>query len=127
MNKNTAIKDVMTEQPHSVGLDQGIKVARDMLNKYGIRHLPVQQGGRLVGIVSERDINLCLGIKENLDMSDIYTPEPYMVESTARLAEVASKMAADRIGCALIVEKGKLVGIYTATDACRDIAMMLSE
>ncbi len=125
MKGSSEIRTVMTPFPHTVGLDQPIRVARALLQEYQIRHLPVQEGGKLVGVISERDLNLAMGMGQELKVLDIYVPEPFMVPPTAKLFDVVSRMAADRLGCALVVEKGKLVGIYTAVDACRDFSAVL--
>ena len=125
MKGTSEIQTVMTPMPHSVGIDQPVKVARELLQRYQIRHLPVQHGGKLVGIVSERDLNLVMGVNQELKVSEFYVPEPFLVPPTASLREVVARMAADRIGCTLVVEHGKLIGIYTAVDACRDFAAVL--
>ena len=129
MNKNPEIQGVMTPFPHSVGIDQTVQVAKDLMSKHNIRHLPVQEGGRLVGIVSDRDINFALGFELKRDfeltVEDVYTPEPYVVELTMPLDKVATRMAADHIGCALITQNEKLVGIFTTVDACRHLGELL--
>ena len=51
--------------------------------------------------------------------------EPYIVEPGTKLDKVAEQMAKDKIGCALVAERGKLIGIYTSVDACRDLAKYL--
>jgi len=116
----------MTPLPHSVGLDQPLTVAKEFMREYGIRHLPVQQGGKLVGIVTERDVTFALAVGSGLGVEDAYVPEPYIVQSNTPLAEVASQMAGNRFGCALVVDNGKLVGIFTAVDACRNLAEALN-
>jgi len=125
MKGSSEIQTVMTPMPHTVGLDQPVRVARAMLQEHQIRHLPVQEGGKLVGVVSERDLNLAMGMNQSLKVLDVYVPEPFMVAPTAKLHDVVSRMAADRLGCALVVNHGKLVGIYTAVDACRDFSAVL--
>ena len=130
MQNNTTIGEVMTAFPHSIGHDQTLALARDMMHKYGVRHLPVQRGGQLVGILTHRDLHLAVAIdkvsEERLKTEDVCTPEPYIVEPSTALAQVLGKMAAEKLGCALVMERGKLVGIYTTVDACRDFAKALS-
>lgn len=124
MNKKT-VQDYMTPFPHTIGFDQPTKIAIEMMRKYGVRHLPVQDGGKLVGVLSERDISFGLAIKQSLTIEDVYTSEPYVVAPQTALSEVADRMAKDRIGCAIVADGNKLVGIFTATDACRVLAELV--
>lgn len=129
MTKPTAISEVMTKAPHTIGLDQNSKLAQEMMRKHGIRHLPVQEGGRLVGVVTHRDIQFALALlkPENdvLELQDVYTPEPYVVEPATSIREVVMRMAEERLGCALIAEHQKVEGIFTTVDACRVLAQLL--
>ena len=127
MSKAVEIQSVMTLCPHSVGLDQELKIARELMRKYSVHHLPVQQGGRLVGVITDRDIKFAMGWSKDADdeflIEDVYTPEPLVVEPEADLAQVLRKMVENQIGCTLVaVNKDKLVGIFTTTDACRVLA-----
>lgn len=131
MTKNVEIQEVMTKTPHSIGLDQEIESARDMLRKNNFHHLPVQNGGRLVGIISDRDIKFASGWSNGSDkellVKDVYIAEPYIVPPTAKLGDVLRHMVKDQIGCALVAIHGdKLVGIFTTTDACRYLADIIA-
>ncbi len=126
------IQSVMTLCPHSIGLDQDVKIAKSLMRDHNIRHLPVQQGGRLVGIITDRDIKFASGwsktSESELLVQDVYTPEPYIVEPTTKLDIVLEKMVKEQIGCALVaIHKDKLVGIFTTTDACRHLAGLLGK
>ncbi len=119
----------MTRSVHTIGLDQPISVVRDMMREHNIRHLPVQEAGKLVGVVTHRDVQVALGWDggkdKGLQVKDIYTPEPYSISPNAKITDALIRMEKDQLGCALVVEKGKLVGIFTTTDACRVLADFL--
>ncbi len=129
MVRTLKIEDVMTKSPHSIGLDQNVSIAQQMMRERGIRHLPVQDGGKLVGILTHRDVQFALGwAKEpanELEIKDVYTPDPYVVEVGTTIDQIVERMAEERIGSALVLDKGKLVGIFTTVDACRVLALLL--
>ena len=123
------IKDVMTTCPHSIGIDQTLATAKEVMNKHNIRHLPVQEAGKLVGVLSDRDISYLLAMEsveaEQLKVDDAYTDSAYSVNSEEDLKVVADTMAKERIGCCLVTEGNDLVGIFSSVDACKCLAEML--
>ena len=130
MDKNIAVQSLMTLCPHSVGLDQDVEIARKMMQEHGVHHLPVLEGGRLIGIISDRDIKFASGWEDAKDSSftvkDVYIPEPYIVTPETKLEVVLRRMVQDQIGCVLVaIHTDKLVGIFTTTDACRYLAEIL--
>ena len=59
MSKATpTIQKFMTATPHSIGIEQPLSRAHAMMREHGIRHLPVLHGGKLQGILTERDLQL---------------------------------------------------------------------
>lgn len=125
-----AVQKFMTYVPKSIGYDQSLAQAHDVMRKMRLRHLPVLKGGRLVGILTDRDINLVLGFKdvdpEKTTVEEAYTPDPYITAPNAPLNEVVSYMADKKYGCALVVDNGKLVGIFTEVDAYRALSELLN-
>ncbi len=123
------IQKYMTYVPKTIGSDQTIATAADLMRKLHIRHLPVLRGGKLVGILTDRDVNLILGFKDvdpmKLTVDEALTPDPYFTEPTAPLDEVVTMMAEKKYGCALIVDNKTLVGIFTEVDAFRALAELL--
>jgi len=131
VRKDSLIKDHMTPSPHTIGSHENLKTARAMLREYGVRHLPVKKGGELIGVLSDRDIYFALAIEEKHDLEiqveDIIMPDPYTVAPETELSEVVSHMSTQKLGSTLIEENGKLMGIYTTVDVCRDLAELLAE
>ncbi|MCC7410810.1 MAG: CBS domain-containing protein [Gammaproteobacteria bacterium] len=116
------VKSVMTPFPYSIDLQATATQALELMHKHAIRHLPVTDGGHaLVGVVSEHDLKLLTRADdaEPVRVRDICTPEPYVVDLEEPLDNVLLVMAARHIGSALITRKGRLAGVFTATDACR--------
>lgn len=123
------IQKYMTYIPKSIGYDQSIAQASEFMRKLHLRHLPVLKGGKLVGILTDRDISLVMSFKdadaEKMTVEEAYTPDPYFTSPDAPLNEVVAHMADKKYGCALIVDNGKLVGIFTETDAYKALAELL--
>ena len=119
------VKSVMTAFPHSIALDAPLKSAEELMARHAIRHLPVVEGGKLVGIISERDVNLGMSLSpsaydsKQLMVSAAYIPQPYAVEMNARIDIVLREMVERHIGSAIVTKDGKVTGIFTATDACQ--------
>lgn len=119
----TTVERWMTPTPHTIGHDIPISTAHKMMRDQGVRHLPVLDGGKLVGVLSERDLYWLETISGTeagtTPVEEAMTPEPFVVDRNASLRDVASEMARRRIGTALVVDGGKVVGIFTAIDALR--------
>ncbi len=131
MNKTApSVNEYMTPMPHTIGPDQRLAVAKKTMQDLRIRHLPVQYGAKLIGILSQSDIELLYSFKD-IDTSralvcDAMADEPYSVHPDTALETVCRKMANDKIGSALVVkEDGKLLGIFTYIDALNAFAEML--
>ena len=123
------VQKYMTYVPKSIGYDQTISQAYEVMRKMHLRHLPVLKGGKLVGILTDRDIKLVLGFNdvdaEKLTVEEAYTPEPYITKPEAPLNEVVAHMAEKKYGCALVVDNDKLVGIFTEVDAYKALSELL--
>jgi acetoin utilization protein AcuB len=121
----------MTHCPHTIGDDQPLRTAHEMMRRYAIRHLPVLKGGTLVGVVSQRDLHFIETLADvDLDkvpVSDAMSPEPYAVGPRSSLRKVAAEMADHRYGCAVIVEKERVIGILTTVDGMRALSLHLAE
>lgn len=124
------IQKVMTAMPHTIGADIAIKKAVELMREYNIRHLPVQRGGQLVGVLTERDIRLARSFQgpSELKVEDVMVPDPYTVSPDAPLDVVSLHLAEHKLGCAIVQQdNGKVVGIFTDNDALRILGEMLRQ
>ena len=123
------IQKYMTTQPHSIGRDQTMATAHEMMREHRFRHLPVLAGGKLVGLLSDRDLHLLETLRdvdpEKVLVEDAMTTAPYAVSPDTPLDEVVSTMAEHKYGSAVVMQNEKLVGIFTTVDACRAFAELL--
>ncbi len=128
MSRHT-IRRYMTVNPHSVSSRQTLAEAHQAMREKGIRHLPVVDDGKLLGVVSQRDLYL-LETLRGVDaarelVEEAMSAEPFVVGPDAALDAVAETMAAQKHGSALVVEHATLVGIFTTTDALRALVALL--
>jgi len=123
------IRNYMTQNPKAIGRHRTLAAAHELMRRNRIRHLPVLEEGRLVGIVSEGDLHLfetLQGVDPDLEaVEEAMTPDPYAVDPDASVEDVSSVMAKHKYGSAVVVEKGRVVGIFTTTDALRALDGLL--
>jgi acetoin utilization protein AcuB len=124
------IKKYMTTDVQTIGDEQPMSVAHRLMREQGIRHLPVLHQGKLVGVVTDRDLRLVETLKDvdpsQVPVSEAMTPDVYTVDPDAGLDEVVSSMASAKYGSAVVVDHGHVVGIFTTVDACNAFAGLLS-
>ncbi len=133
MKRLPQIKSVMTTFPFSVEAAASVSEALEFMQEHSIRHLPVTDDGQVVGLVSDRDIKLMLGPDfaypdaDELKVKDAMVPEPYAVELDARLDSVLAYMARHHVGSVVVMRHGRLVGMFTTSDACQAFAAFLRD
>jgi acetoin utilization protein AcuB len=121
----------MTPFPYSVEGRASVAEARRMMAEKQIHHLPVVDGEELIGVVSDRDLRLVIDpgsgepVDRDLSVREICETNVYVVELTERLDGVLDGMLHRRIGSAIVVKAGRIVGIFTAVDACRFLRSLL--
>ncbi len=123
------IQKYMTTAPHSIGVEQTLAHAHEVLRQHHIRHLPVLEGGKLVGMLTQRDLALVETLKDvdprNVKVEDAMSTEVYTVSPDAALDEVVGEMAEKKYGSAVVVSNQKVVGIFTTVDVCAALADLL--
>jgi acetoin utilization protein AcuB len=126
-----SVRRVMTPFPWSIEASSAVEEAWQMMADNGIRHLPVTESGELVGLVSGRDLGLAMDARlgtpkaRGVTVGDLCERDPFVVDLSTPVEAVARQMAERRLGSALVTRHGKLVGIFTTTDACRLLADVL--
>lgn len=120
------MKDVMTEQPVTVGRQQTLAIAHDMMRQNNCRHLAVLEHGDLVGVLTQRDLyflETIAGVDMEKDkVDDAMSTDAYAVGPDAPVQEVCAEMSRHKYGCAVVIERDRVIGIFTATDALSVLA-----
>lgn len=126
MMKIRRVKSIMTPFPHWIDASEPLLVARDLMQDLEVRHLPVKEHGKLVSVITDRDIKFAmdpgLGLppREALRVKDVCVFTAYVVDLETPLFEVLLNMSERRIGSTLVTRHGDLCGILTCTDVCRE-------
>ncbi len=131
MKTMPSIADVMTPFPHTIEIDQSVGSAKNIMYSHNIRHLPVLEHGKLVGLISDRDIKLTVAVTKvknadlELKVGDVCILDAYAVSHDEKLDKVAKHLAESHIGSAIVTKQGKVVGIFTVSDACKTLSEVL--
>jgi len=119
----------MTTSPHTIGIDQPLSQAHAVMGKHKIRHLPVLAGGKLVGVLTDRDLHLVETLKDvdpdKVAVEDAMSANVYSVAPDAPLDQVAEEMAEHKYGCAVVLDNNHVVGVLTTVDIARALAEVL--
>ena len=126
--KVPTLRAEMTPFPHSMEAGETASNALLFMREHSIRHLPIREGGPLVGIVSERDLLRALSHQEDEQevlIRDCFQNQCYAVDIATPLAEVLRELVARKIGACIVTRSGNLAGIFTVIDACRAFADLI--
>jgi len=124
------VRDVMTRKIAILREEQNLELAERAMKNYAFRHLPVVEGDKLVGLVTERDLLRAAistldkahdllddNLKRYYFVREVMTTDVVTVRPETPLLEAATIMAKGRLGCLPVTEQdGTLVGILTRSD-----------
>ena len=127
--------DIMQEKLITISAGDTLSTVEDIMTLGRVRHMPVVQAGRLVGVVSERDLlraslsNLTdFGTEQRraflqvVEIARVMSKPPITVSADATVKAAARLMVEERIGCLPVLEGEELVGMLTETDVLRYFA-----
>jgi acetoin utilization protein AcuB len=125
------VEQFMTHCPHTIGQEQTLNVAHQLMREHHIRHLPVLHGGKLVGMLSQRDLHYLESLRhvdpKRVTVSEAMSTDTYAIGPRSALRKVAAEMADHRYGSAVVVDRERVVGILTTVDGMRALSLVLSE
>lgn len=116
------VREIMRRDPRTVDRDDPAIHALQQMLWTGIRHLPVLHEGKLVGVVSERDLLASRSDRERLygddgdRVGDVMSTPTRVTYPNAEVADAAAEMSVNKVGCLPVVDAGRVVGLVTTTD-----------
>jgi len=130
--KAGVVREIMMGSPVTLKPEDTLDLANDVISLGRIRHIPVVEDGRLVGLLSERDLmgataSQIFGLKprsksallKSVLIKDVMKKKVITVTSDTKVADAAHLMADKKIGCVPVMSNGTLVGLVTTTDILR--------
>ena len=119
---NVPVEEFTTPNPVTASEDLPVDELRRLMQEHGVRHLPIVRDGRIVGIVSDRDVRVALGLGEGqriqVRAADLMATDLLTVNAAQPLDEVAFAMSDRKLGSAIVNDQqGEFLGIFTVTDA----------
>jgi acetoin utilization protein AcuB len=119
----------MTAAPYTIGPNDSLQAAIDIIRKHEIRELPVVEDGMLIGIITDRDLRQMVPsyplyrdekeirhYTENLKVFSAMTANPVTVPLDAPLVKAAKLLHTYRITSLPVIDRERLAGIISVTD-----------
>ncbi len=129
MKSVPTIQRYMSTSPYTIGAEQSLRTADNLMREQGIRHLPVLHGNRLVGVISNRDVAIIMSLDgvdpDKITVEDAMTQDVISVSPDAPLDEVAAMMAERKAGSVVVEQNHKVVGIFTTVDGMTALVEVL--
>jgi acetoin utilization protein AcuB len=135
----SSVRELMTRQPVTLFEDDRLREAVELVTLHHVRHIPVlSRQGRVVGIVTDRDIKQTLpsplssaapeeyeALLETTPLGRVMSRNPLTVEPESDVADAVEILVSRKIGGLPVVHDGVLVGIFTERDALRGYLRLL--
>jgi CBS domain-containing membrane protein len=131
-DKKGVVREIMMGSPVTLKPDETLDLANDVISLGRIRHIPIMEDGRLVGVLSERDMmgaatTTIFGLKrksksallKSVLIKDVMKKKVVTVKPDTPIKDAAHLMKEKKIGCVPVVNEGSLVGLVTTTDILR--------
>jgi CBS domain-containing protein len=131
------VRDIMATEVTTLGRNDSLQLARDIMTLGRVRHFPVVEDGKVVGVVSQRDLyKASLGsvmkygekaqraFMEEIAIKEVMNEPVITIAPHTSVQEAARLMMDKKIGCLPVLEGSKLVGIVTETDMLKLVAEM---
>jgi len=125
------VKDHMTLKPFTVPPGEDVRVAFSRLTDLFVRQAPVVEGGRVIGIVTDRDLRLAVAQTidgSGINVASVMTPDPVTVTPDTPLKDAARIISKNKFNALPVVgPDGALLGLLTTTDILNGLVKALDD
>jgi CBS domain-containing protein len=115
------VRDAMTANPRTATPAQSLAEAAQIMQSEDVGSVPVVEDGRLVGVLTDRDIAIRAVDVQTLNVGDVASREPVTVEPGQDLDEALALMARHQVRRLPVVDDGQLVGILAQADVAIEV------
>ncbi|HET7290198.1 MAG TPA: CBS domain-containing protein [Thermodesulfobacteriota bacterium] len=123
------VKECMTKDPVTCSPDEDVRVVFGRLTDMKIRQAPVLEGGKLIGIVTDRDLRMAVVETvsgQGLTVRSVMTPKPVTVAEDSQLREAAGLLSKNKFNALPVLSAaGELAGVLTTTDVLNGLVRAL--
>lgn len=125
-----SVQRYMTAGPVTIDENATVEHAKSLMRSHDVRQLPVLSKGCFVGIVNARDLDITHGLHgcaqdDGWLVKDAVTTNVLIVSPESPLDELAFQLAAQKCGCAVVLQYNQVVGVLTMVDICRALGELL--
>jgi acetoin utilization protein AcuB len=121
----------MTRAQFFAAPEESVITAYERMLQHDVRHLPVLRGEKLVGLLFKSDLKLVEALSREVlrpvQVQSVMVTEYYTVAPDEALDVAAREMSKRKWGSALVIDQGKVVGVFTTTDALRALSDSLTD
>ena len=135
--KAGVVREIMMGSPVTLTPEDTLDLANDVISLGRIRHIPVVDSGRLVGLLSERSLlgtaaSRIFGLRQksksallkSVLIREVMKKQVITVTPETSIKDAAHLMADKKIGCVPVISDGAIVGLVTTTDILRYVDRM---
>ena len=119
------VTDWMTPSPVCIGPNDTLAKAKELMDTGRFRRLPVVENGKLVGIITERDLRQHWSCLDSTKVVAGMTRDPVTINPQVPAEDVARLLLRHKIGGIPVVENGQLIGIVSTSDLLRALLNVL--
>ncbi len=122
------VSEIMSRELVTISSDKRVSKALQLMQQRQIRHLPVMEGGRMVGWITSRDLRevLLASMLEKITVADVMIKAPISVTADTGVEEAARLVQEHKIGGMPVLEGDRLVGVITMLDLIGAFLTLLS-
>jgi acetoin utilization protein AcuB len=137
--RQLTVRDVMTANPVTIGPEESLSRALEVMRMHGIRRIPVMMADTVVGLLAEGDLKRAQPstlsaseqefsqVMDRTEVARIMIKEPVTVTDETPLLEAVRTLQTTKFGALPVVRDGRLVGIVTDTDLLACLANLVAQ